>query len=137
MPSAGNLPRGEPYAGVFAGANRWRPIDQVTVVATIEGMIAMAQIEPGTYLTVVECSEYMKCSEAWVRTLLGRGGLRGARRIGQRVWLIPEAAAREARDSLTTRSKGRRHLAKRPAAGRKKAAAAPVSPAKTRKKPRT
>jgi hypothetical protein len=36
------------------------------------------------------------------------------------VWLIPAAAARAARDSLTTRSVGKKHLAKRPAASRKK-----------------
>jgi excisionase family DNA binding protein len=86
-------------------------------------MVAMADIEPGKYLTVAEAVEYMGCSEAWVRTLLGAGKLTGARRIGQRVWLIPEAAATEARDGLTTRSKSRRHLAKRPAAKRKKKAA--------------
>lgn len=85
-------------------------------------MIAMAeQIEPGKYFTVAEAVEHMGCSEAWVRTLLGAGKLRGAKRIGQRVWIIPEAAATEARDSLTTRAKGKRHLAKRPAAKRKKA----------------
>ena len=80
------------------------------------------KIEGGDYLTVLEAVERMGCSEAWVRTLLGRGLLRGARRIGQRVWLIPEAAANEARDALTTRARGKRHLAKRPAAKRKKAA---------------
>jgi hypothetical protein len=85
-------------------------------------MIAMAQIEPGRYFTVVEAVEHMGCSEAWVRTLLGAGKLKGAKRIGQRVWLIPEAAANEAKDALTTRSKSKRHLAKRPAAKRKKAA---------------
>lgn len=83
----------------------------------------MAQIEPGRYFTVAEAVEHMGCSEAWVRTLLGAGKLKGAKRIGQRVWLIPEAAANEARDSLTTRAKSKRHLAKRPAAKRKKKAA--------------
>jgi predicted transcriptional regulator of viral defense system len=84
-------------------------------------MIAMANIEPGRYFTVAEAVQFMGCSEAWVRTLLGRDQLKGAKRIGQRVWLIPEAAAREARDSLTTRAKSKRHLAKRPAAKRKPA----------------
>ena len=79
----------------------------------------MADIEPGRYLTVAEAVEHMGCSEAWVRTLLGAGKLKGAKRIGQRVWLIPEPAATEARDALTTRAKGKRHLAKRPAAKRK------------------
>jgi hypothetical protein len=79
------------------------------------------KIDGGQYLTVAEAVEHMGCSEAWVRTLLGRGKLAGARRIGQRVWLIPQAAATEARDSLSTRSVGKKHLAKRPAAKRKKA----------------
>lgn len=82
-------------------------------------MVAMADIEKGRYLTVAEAVEHMGCSEAWVRTLLGRGELLGAKRIGQRVWLIPEAAATRARDGLTTRAKSKRHMAKRPAAKRK------------------
>lgn len=85
-------------------------------------MIAMAQqIDGGEYLTVAEATELMGCSEGWVRTLLSEGKLAGARRIGQRVWLIPVAAAREARDGLTTRSVGKKHLAKRPVSSRKKA----------------
>ena len=80
----------------------------------------MAEFETGTYLTVADATAYMGCSEAWVRTLLARGGLKGARKVGQRVWLIPESAAREARDNLTTRATSKRHLAKRPAASRKK-----------------
>lgn len=79
----------------------------------------MADIPPGKYLTVAEAVAHMGCSEAWVRTLLGKGELAGAKRIGQRVWLIPEAAATRARDGLTTRAKGKRHLAKRPLAKRK------------------
>ena len=79
------------------------------------------KIDGGQYLTVAEAVEHMGCSEAWVRTLLGKGKLAGARRIGQRVWLIPQAAATEARDALTTRSVGKKHLAKRPASSRKKA----------------
>lgn len=85
-------------------------------------MIAMPQkIDGGEYLTVAEAVEVMGCTEGWVRHLLGEGKLAGARRIGQRVWLIPAAAAREARDGLTTRSVGKKHLAKRPRAARKKA----------------
>lgn len=78
------------------------------------------QIDGGEYLTVVEATELMGCSEGWVRTLLSEGKLAGARRIGQRVWLIPAAAAREARAGLTTRSVGKKHLAKRPVSSRKK-----------------
>jgi hypothetical protein len=86
-------------------------------------MVAMTpqKLDSGEYLTVLEAVERMGCSEAWVRTLLGRGLLPGARRVGQRVWLIPTAAADKAKDDLTTRAKGKRHLAKRPAAKRKSA----------------
>ena len=78
------------------------------------------KLDGGEYLTVAEAVEVMGCTEGWVRTLLGAGRIPGARRIGQRVWLIPTAAAKAARDSLTTRSVGKKHLAKRPAAKRKK-----------------
>ena len=79
------------------------------------------KLDGGEYLTVLEAVERMGCSEAWVRTLLGRGLIPGAKRIGQRVWLIPAAAAEKVRAGLTTRSLGKQHLAKRPAAKRKKA----------------
>lgn len=78
------------------------------------------RIDGGEYLTVAETVEVMGCTDGWVRMLLRDGRLPGARRIGQRVWLIPAAAAREARDNLSTRSNAKRHLAKRPAAKRKK-----------------
>lgn len=82
----------------------------------------MQRLDGGEYLTVAEAVEVMGCTEGWIRSLLGRNLLPGARRVGQRVWLIPAAAAREARDNLTTRANAKRHLAKRPAAKRKKAA---------------
>lgn len=83
--------------------------------------MAPQKIDGGEYLTVSEAVEVMGCTDGWVRILLREGKLPGARRIGQRVWLIPSSAARQARDSLTTRSVGKKHLAKRPAAKRKKA----------------
>jgi excisionase family DNA binding protein len=86
-------------------------------------MVAMApqKLDGGEYLTVTEAVELMGCTDGWVRILLREGKLPGARRIGQRVWLIPTSAAKQARDALTTRSVGKKHLAKRPAAKRKKA----------------
>lgn len=83
--------------------------------------MAPQKIDSGEYLTVAEAVEVMGCTEGWIRHLLGEGKLPGARRIGLRVWLIPTAAARAARDGLSTRSVGKKHLAKRPAAARKKA----------------
>jgi excisionase family DNA binding protein len=77
-------------------------------------------IDGGEYLTVSEAVDFMGCTDGWIRILLREGKLRG-RRFGERVWLIPVEAAREARDSLTTRANAKKHLAKRPAAKRKKA----------------
>jgi excisionase family DNA binding protein len=86
-------------------------------------MVAMSpqKLEGGEYLTVREAVELMGCTEGWVRMLLGTGRLAG-RRFGERVWLIPIEAAREARDNLTTRATAKRHMAKRPLAKRKKSA---------------
>lgn len=84
----------------------------------------MAQkIDGGEYLTVAEAVEFMGCTDGWVRALLREKKLPGARKFGERAWLIPVQAAREARDELSTRSRGKRHMAKRPAAARKKAPA--------------
>ena len=81
--------------------------------------MAPEKIEGGEYLSVREAVKLMGCTEGWVRMLLGTGKLQGTR-FGKRVWLIPIEAAREARDNLSTRSVGKSHLAKRPAAKRKK-----------------
>ncbi len=78
------------------------------------------KLEDGEYLTVSEAVDFMGCTDGWVRMLLREGKLRG-RRLGKRVWLIPVSAATEARNSLTTRSKGKRAAAKRPAAKRRPA----------------
>ena len=87
-------------------------------------MVAMTpqRIDGGEYLTVAEAVEVMGCTEGWIRHLLGEDKLPGARRFGQRVWLIPIASAQHARDGLTTRATSKKHLAKRPAAKRKKTA---------------
>jgi excisionase family DNA binding protein len=86
-------------------------------------MVSMSpqKIDGGEYLTVSEAVDVMGCTDGWVRILLRQGKIAGARRIGQRVWLIPTSAAEKARDALTSRSVGKKHLAKRPAVSRKKA----------------
>lgn len=71
------------------------------------------------YLTIAEAVQYMGCTDGWVRMLLRTKKLRG-KQIGQRLWLVTRESAAEVRDSLTTRAKGKRHLAKRPAALRRK-----------------
>lgn len=81
------------------------------------------KIDGGDYLTVSEAVDYMGCTDGWVRFLLRENRLKGARRIGERIWLIPVEAAKEAKEALTTRSSGKKHLAKRPAAKRRRPAA--------------
>lgn len=71
------------------------------------------------YLTIAEAVSYMGCTDGWVRILLRKKKLRG-KQIGQRLWLVTRESASEIRDSLTTRAKGKKHLAKRPAASRPK-----------------
>lgn len=76
------------------------------------------------YLTITEAVEYLGCTDGWVRHLLRTGSdtikLDG-RQIGKRLWLVNKASATRAREALTTRANGKRHLAKRPLAARKKA----------------
>jgi excisionase family DNA binding protein len=83
-------------------------------------VMAPQKIDGGEYVTVAEAVDQIGCTEGWVRMLLRDGKLRG-RRFGSRIWLIPVEACREARDALSTRANSKKHLAKRPAAGRKKA----------------
>ena len=60
-----------------------------------------------TCLTVSEAAEHMGCTDGWVRMLLLQGRLVG-RKFGERLWLIPLAAAEEAKASLSVRSVGKR-----------------------------
>jgi hypothetical protein len=91
-------------------------------------MVSMAHnIDGQAYLTIAEAVEFMGCTDGWIRQLLRKeeetpgSGLRG-KRLGARLWLISLESARQQRDALTTRANAKKHLAKRPAARRKKAA---------------
>jgi hypothetical protein len=91
-------------------------------------MVSMAHnIDGQAYLTIAEAVEFMGCTDGWIRQLLRKeeevagSGLRG-KRLGARLWLINLESARQQRDALTTRANAKKHLAKRPAAKRKKAA---------------
>jgi excisionase family DNA binding protein len=85
-------------------------------------MVSMAyNIDGVEYLTVPEAVEFMGCTDGWVRILCREGKLE-SRMLGKRLRLVAKASAAHVRDSLTTRSVGKSHLAKRPAAKRKKAA---------------
>jgi excisionase family DNA binding protein len=84
-------------------------------------MIAMPyNIDGVDYLTVPEAVELMGCTDGWVR-ILCRDGKLESRMMGKRLRLVSQRSAIEARDALTTRANGKKHLAKRPAAKRKPA----------------
>lgn len=76
------------------------------------------QIGPVTYLTVEEAVQAMGCTDGWVRMLCREGKLKGAIRFGQRAWLIPESAAKDAKSGLSSRSSGQR--AKKPSSPKPK-----------------
>lgn len=78
-------------------------------------------IDGQPYLTIAEAVAHMGCTDGWVRYLLRSKKLRG-RLIGKRLWLVSLESANEQKDALTSRAKGKKHLAQRPAAIRKKAA---------------
>jgi hypothetical protein len=89
-------------------------------------MVSMAHdIDGQPYLTIAEAVAHMGCTDGWVRYLLRSKKLRG-RLIGKRLWLVSLESANEQKDALTSRAKGKKHLAQRPAATRKK----PAKPAK-------
>jgi len=71
------------------------------------------------WLTIAEAVEFMGCTDGWVRALCRDGKLE-SRMLGQRLRLVRESSAAHVRDSLSTRANGKRHMAKRPAAKRKK-----------------
>ncbi len=73
------------------------------------------------YLTVSEAVEFIGCTDGWVRILCREGKLE-SRMLGKRLRLVEKRSAAHIRDTLTTRATGKKHLAKRPAAKRKKAA---------------
>jgi hypothetical protein len=81
----------------------------------------MAHKLDGDFLTIAETVQHMGCSDSWVRHLIREGKLH-VRKFSERLTLIPVAEADRAKDELTTRANGKKHLAKRPAAKRKKAA---------------
>jgi len=73
------------------------------------------------YLTVAEAVEFIGCTDGWVRVLCREGRLE-SRMLGKRLRLVEKRSAAHIRETLTTRATGKKHLAKRPAARRKKAA---------------
>ena len=84
-------------------------------------MVTMAyNIDGADYLTVPEAVEFIGCTDGWVRVLCREGKL-ASRMLGKRLRLVEKRSAAHVRDTLTTRANAKKHLAKRPAASRKKA----------------
>lgn len=84
-------------------------------------MVSMVHtLEGGEYLTIAEAVAYMGCTDSWVRHLIRTGKLK-VRKLSERVQLVPVREADKVKESLTTRSSGKRHLAERPRAARKPA----------------
>lgn len=79
------------------------------------------KIDGVEYLTVAEAVEFIGCTDGWVRHLCREDKL-ASRMLGKRLRLVEKRSAAHVRDTLTTRATGKKHLAKRPAAKRKKAA---------------
>ena len=71
------------------------------------------------YLTVPEAVEFIGCTDGWVRHLCREDKLK-SRLLGKRLRLVEKRSAAHVRDTLTTRANAKKHLAKRPAAARKK-----------------
>jgi excisionase family DNA binding protein len=85
-------------------------------------MVKMAyNIDGVDYLTISEAVDFMGCTDGWVRMLCRENRL-ASRMLGKRLRLVEKRSAAEVRDSLSSRANGKKHLAKRPAAKRKKAA---------------
>lgn len=85
-------------------------------------MVAMAhKIEGGEYLTIAETVAHMGCTDSWVRQLIRSGKLH-VRTFSERVKLVPLAEANRAKEALSTRATAKKHMAKRPAAARRKVA---------------
>ena len=80
------------------------------------------QMRQGTYYTVEQAVGVIGCTDGWIRRLIRVGKLPAVSAAG-RAYLIHESDALAARDGLTTRANAKRHLAVRPLANRKPAAA--------------
>jgi hypothetical protein len=122
MPSARNLPRGEPYVWVFAGANDAVPFDQLRLRNYDSGMIAMAVQDD--WVSVTRAAAIAGCTEQYLRAELARyrprdgdGNPVGDRSTGGRIegwlangraWLVLKRSAEELRETLSTRARGKR-----------------------------
>ena len=70
------------------------------------------------WITIAEAVEVAGCTDGWLRMLLAKGDLKGWK-AGQRAWLLRRSDAVALKNTLTTRSLGKRSQG-RPAAKTKK-----------------
>lgn len=68
------------------------------------------------WLTTEEAAREAGCTEGWLRFLLGRGDERlEGWKAGERAWLVSQESVLRFRETLSSRSTGRRGTAKRAA----------------------
>ncbi len=59
------------------------------------------------WITIAEAVEVAGCTDGWLRMLLAKGDLKGWK-AGQRAWLLRRSDAVALKNTLTTRSLGKR-----------------------------
>ena len=59
------------------------------------------------WITIAEAVEVAGCTDGWLRMLLAKGDLKGWK-AGQRAWLLRRSDAIALKNTLTTRSIGKR-----------------------------
>ena len=59
------------------------------------------------WITIAEAVEVAGCTDGWLRMLLAKGDLKGWK-AGQRAWLLRRSNAVALKNTLTTRSLGKR-----------------------------
>ena len=75
------------------------------------------------WITIAEAVEVAGCTDGWLRMLLAKGDLKGWK-AGQRAWLLRRSDAVALKNTLTTRSLGKRSQGR------------PTAKAKKQRKPR-
>ena len=70
------------------------------------------------WITIAEAVEVAGCTDGWLRMLLAKGDLKGWK-AGQRAWLLRRSDAVALKNTLTTRSLGKRSQGRSAAKGKK------------------
>ena len=70
------------------------------------------------WITIAEAVEVAGCTNGWLRNLLQKGDLKGWK-AGERAWLLRRSDAIALKNTLTTRSIGKRSKGQPPARAKK------------------